>query len=104
MGPQAFVPAFGGHMPYAEACMRLCGAISHANLEKARGRCVPRPVDFPDSKAPRREIMLLGGTLAALWESHELGAALVSMIDGGLTSESLHAALVSGPFAPPSFN
>ena len=84
--------------------MRLCGAITHVCLEKARLRCVPRPVEFPDSKAPRREIMLLGGTLAALWEPHELGAKLVSMIDGGLTSELLHAALVSGPFAPPSFD
>jgi hypothetical protein len=43
--PQVFVPAFGGHMPYVEACLRLCGAITHSSLEKARLQYVPRPAE-----------------------------------------------------------
>jgi len=99
--PQAFIPAFGGHMPYAEACLRLCGAITHASLSKARLHCVPRPAEFPDGKAPRRELMLRGGSLACGMTPKELGAKLTSMIDGGLTNESLHAALMSELFALP---
>ena len=98
---QAFVPAFGGHMPFAEACLRLSGAISHASLSKARLQCVPRFAVFPGDKAPRRELMLRGGSAAAGMTEKELGAMLASMVDGGLTAESLHGALISGPFAPP---
>jgi len=99
--PQVFIPAFGGHMPFAEACLRLCGAITHASLSKARLHCVPRAAEFPDGKAPRRELMLRGGSLACGMTPKELGAKLVSMIDGGLTNEALHAALMSELFALP---
>ena len=83
-----YVPAFGGHMPRAEACMRLCGAISEANLSQARLQCVPRYCVFPNG-VPRRELMLHGGSVAAQMSETELGAKLTAMLDGGLTAESL---------------
>ena len=62
---------------------------------------MPRFAEFPDGKAPRRELMLRGGSLAVGMTPRELGAKLASMIDGGPTNESLHAALMSELFALP---
>ena len=45
--------------------------------------------------------MRRGGSLACGMTPKELGSKLASMVDGGLTNETLHAALMSELFALP---
>jgi len=84
-GPPVYCAAFGGHMPYVDACRRLVEDVTAACC--ARGRAVARTCLF--SRGPRRELMVLGSSRAARMSERDLGAKLASCIDEGLTPEAL---------------
>jgi hypothetical protein len=107
-GPPIYVPAFGGHMPYAWAYKRLIEAVTAAHTSRARGHCVPRTCLFPRDRVQQGvsyEVMLSGASRGARMSESDLGRRLAASIDGGLTDAAL-AELVeelftpSGPAAP----
>jgi hypothetical protein len=87
--PQLYVPAFGGHMSYADACKRLVGRMSQVSLEMARLSCVPRTCVFPGGCVPRLELMLPAASAEAGLGPHELGRALNVLLEGGLDAGAL---------------
>jgi hypothetical protein len=87
--PPLYVPALGGHMPYADACKRLVGRMSQVSLERARLSCVPRTCVFPGGRVPCLELMLPAGSAEAGLGPHELGRALNVLLEGGLDAEAM---------------